>query len=394
MKPIRRVGAASPFGLALPSATPTAGQLYGPRGAWLDDARLVVADTGNHRVLIWHDLPASDGAEADVVLGQPDFTSEGQNAGGRGPEHGLAMPTGVLVHEGRLVVADSWNHRVLVWNRLPEAPGTRPDVVLGQDDLSGCLPQRGAACGPTALYWPYGIGVVDGWFWVTDTGNRRVVGWPGLPEPGQAPAVVLGQPDASANDENRGGAASAASFRWPHAVAGHGGAFFVADAGNHRVLGWHPRPEGDAPASSVLGQPSFAATEELPHRKQGAHRLRFPYAVASEADTLAVADTANNRVLLWDGLPGPSLQRPADHVIGQPDFDQAGENRWKQVADDTLCWPYGLWLHGDRLAVADSGNNRVVLWDITRPMGEATPRDGRGHAVHIHASGIPHSGSR
>jgi len=55
-------------------------------------------------------------------------------------------------------------------------------------------------------------------------------------------------------------------------------------------------------------------------------------------------------------------------VIGQEDFDAAGENRWKAVADDTLCWPYGLWMHDGRLAIADSGNNRVMLWttaDIT-----------------------------
>jgi hypothetical protein len=49
-------------------------------------------------------------------------------------------------------------------------------------------------------------------------------------------------------------------------------------------------------------------------------------------------------------------------VLGQPDFATAGENRWSAVDHDTLCWPYGLSLRGDRLAVADSGNNRVMLW--------------------------------
>jgi hypothetical protein len=75
---------------------------------------------------------------------------------------------------------------------------------------------------------------------------------------------------------------------------------------------------------------------------------------------LAVADTANNRVLLWDGLPLDG--RSADVVLAQPTFGANGENRWSSVTSDTLCWPYGLWLHGDRLAVADSGNNRVVIW--------------------------------
>jgi len=28
--------------------------MYAPRGVWTDGERVVVADTGNHRVLIWH----------------------------------------------------------------------------------------------------------------------------------------------------------------------------------------------------------------------------------------------------------------------------------------------------------------------------------------------------
>jgi hypothetical protein len=75
---------------------------------------------------------------------------------------------------------------------------------------------------------------------------------------------------------------------------------------------------------------------------------------------LAVADTANNRILLWDGVPFDG--RGADHVLAQHDFGSNGENRWTSVQRDTLCWPYGLSLRGDTLAVADSGNNRVMVW--------------------------------
>ncbi len=78
---------------------------------------------------------------------------------------------------------------------------------------------------------------------------------------------------------------------------------------------------------------------------------------------MAVTDTASNRVLVWDQLPiGPA---PADRVLGQLDFTTGGENRWDAVADDTLCWPYGLCLHGDRVAIADSGNNRVMVWELS-----------------------------
>lgn len=44
--------------------------------------------------------------------------------------------------------------------------------------------------------------------------------------------------------------------------------------------------------------------------------------------------------------------------------DVNGENRWSRVEHDTFCWPYGLSHHGEHLAVADSGNNRVMVWRV------------------------------
>lgn len=364
-RPLLRLGAESPGGLALPAAHPTPAQLYAPRGVSLDGERLIVADSGNHRLLIWHGLPAADGAPADVVLGQPDFTSEGPAAGGRGPANGLHLPTGVLVAEGRLYVADAWHHRVLVWERVPEGSDTPPDYALGQASLTEVEPNQGGEPHALSLYWPYGIGWCAGWFYVADTGNRRVLGWRGLPAPGQAPDLILGQPTPEAHDENRGGPPGPASFRWPHAVAGDGATLYVADAGNHRVLGWSPPPAADRPAELVLGQPDFASNQELAYYAQGPSRLRFPYALALEGGLLAAADTANNRVLVWAAAPRTGAFAPADLALGQENLDGNGENRWRAVAPDTLCWPYGVCLHRGRLAIADSGNNRVMIWALS-----------------------------
>jgi hypothetical protein len=363
--PLVWLGAPSPGGLALPDARPTPAQLYAPRGVFLNDALLAVADSGNHRVLIWHSLPQADGAPADVVLGQPDFWSEGPAAGGRGPANGVHLPTGLLVAEGRLYVADAWHHRVLVWERVPERSNTPPDYALGQATLADAEPNRGGPPGPLSLYWPYGLGWCAGWFYVADTGNRRVLGWRGLPAPEQPPDLVLGQPSPAANDENRAGPPGPASFRWPHAIAGDGASLYVADAGNHRLLGWAPPPAADRPADLVLGQPDFAGAREQPHVPQGPSKLRFPYAVACDGGLLATADTANNRVLVWDALPRQGTFQPAALVLGQDDFAGSGENRWHAVAHDSLCWPYGLALHRNRLAIADSGNNRVMIWALT-----------------------------
>lgn len=364
-RPAVWLGAPAPGGLALPSATPTMAWMYSPRGVYLDDNHLVVADSGNHRVLIWHGVPTGDEQPADVVLGQPDGTTEGRAAGGRGPDNGMNLPTGVLVHDGRLLVADAWHHRILVWDSVPVHSDTPPDLILGQADPGAVEPNAGGDCTADTMYWPFGIAVVGSRFWVADTGNRRILGWSGgIPDPGMPADIVVGQPDSSHREENRGAAVSASSFRWPHALAGREDLLLVADAGDHRMLGWSPQPEADRPADLVLGQPDFVTAQEWPYGPQRADRFRFPYAVALDSrggtERLAIADTANNRVLLWDGVPTDG--RGADAVLAQPTFAANGENRWSAVHRDTMCWPYGIALHGDALAVADSGNNRVVLW--------------------------------
>ncbi len=135
-----------------------------------------------------------------MVLGQPDGETEGHAAGGRGPERGMNLPTGVLVHDGRLIVADAWHHRILVWNTVPETSDVAPDLVLGQPDATSVEENRGGELfGVDAATGRSVSRVVGSTFWVADTGNRRVLGWRnGIPEPDQPADIVLGQPDAAA----------------------------------------------------------------------------------------------------------------------------------------------------------------------------------------------------
>lgn len=352
-------------GFPMPVA-PSPHTLFGPRGCCLVTQRgpLWIADTGHHRLLGWRQCPREDGIAADWVIGQPDFYSEGRNAKSNPGPATLNVPTGIAAYGSGLAVADAWNHRVLIWRRLPQNNHCAPDLVLGQENFENVATNRGRSTpGADTLYWPYGVSAWGEALVVADTGNRRVLIWLTPPERNGQPAdLVLGQAGFDRRDENAGGAPSAMSMRWPHSIARWGEALCVADAGNNRVMIWDRMPsEPGAEGRWILGQADGSHVDHnAGHYWPHAGTLNMPYGAAAVGEWLVVADTANSRLLGWhqqDLVTGAKARA----LAGQPTFERKGDNQWAFPSRDTLCWPYGLSICEGLLAVADSGNNRVLI---------------------------------
>ncbi|WP_143467633.1 hypothetical protein [Leptolyngbya ohadii] len=351
---------------------PRSTSLFAPRGACLTESgQFWVSDTGHHRLLGWRSMPQTDHQPADWVIGQPDFQREGQNAKGQPGRATVSVPTGICGCGNGLAVADAWNHRVLIWKEMPQDHNVPADLVLGQADFSQNQPNRGEQeTRADRLHWSYGVFFQEGRLFVADTGNRRVLIWNQMPEENGQPAdVVLGQADMTLRNENRGDSPTAASLRWGHSIAIWQGNLVVADAGNNRVMIWDGIPtENNTPCAAVLGQTNFEQVE----LNQGVYlpsatSLNMPYGVAALKDWLLVVDTANSRLLGWQSDGQPDLHsltgRPADLLLGQPHFRSKGENRdYGLPQRDSFCWCYGIQICGDWVTIADSGNNRVLLW--------------------------------
>jgi DNA-binding beta-propeller fold protein YncE len=303
---------------------PSASSLFGPRGACLASSAgpLLVCDTGHHRLLIWKAVPGSDGVPADLVIGQPDFSAEGRNARRETGAATLNVPTGISVSADVLAVADAWNHRVLLWYGMPCRPNQPADVVLGQKDFRSGLANRGeGATRVDTLNWPYGVLIHERCLYVADTGNRRILVWHSLPETNGTPAdLVL--------DEG---------MRWPHGIAANEDHLFVADAGSSRLFVWR----------------------NLVFVGGRGEDINMPYGVTVQHDRVVVADTANSRLLGFDFATGTPRW-----LAGQKTLNDKGDNRWGFAARDSLCWPQGVAACGDTLVVADSGNHRILLWEI------------------------------
>ncbi len=207
------------------------------------DGRLIVTDNFANRVLIWNEIPTANGAPADVVVGQPDFTSD---AAGIGPSS-LSSPRGVWSDGTRLAVADGNNFRVLVWNRMPTTNGAPADVVLGAPDFTspGSITASASSVGR-----PHDV-VSDGEvLFVSDEENSRVLvfAFPGTS--GASALGVLGQTDftlSAGDDPDQDGVSegvvSARTFGTdsPNNLELIGGRLYVSDVANHRVLVFDPR---------------------------------------------------------------------------------------------------------------------------------------------------------
>lgn len=349
---------------------PTRHTMFGPRGVCIapGGGPLFVADTGHHRVLIWHRLPEADNTPADLVIGQPDMFSEGRNGCGPVGPATLNMPVGLACDGRILAVADAWNHRVLIWKSLPRYSNQPADLVLGQADFSGMLANRGAPdTAADRLNWCYGVSIDMGRMIVADTGNRRVLIWNAMPTASGQPAdLVLGQIDMVTRDDNASGFGGAVGMRWPHNVVVADGRLLVADVGNNRIMAWNAAPNANgAPCSLVLGQPGFDGNDQNRANSHPNNRaLNMPYGLAVKDGVLLCADTANSRLLGYP-MDGLAMDAPATGLAGQCGFADKGDNRWRSAARDSLCWPFGMAVAGETLAIADTGNNRVLLWRVT-----------------------------
>ncbi|GAB4417035.1 MAG: hypothetical protein OHK0039_26920 [Bacteroidia bacterium] len=97
-------------------------------------------------------------------------------------------------------------------------------------------------------------------------------------------------------------------------------------------------------------------------RGEAGNPLLAPRGVFLHDRTLLVADTGQNRVFIWRDFEPGQLHAAAACVLGQAQVGDTGRNAGAQASAQTLHYPSGLWTDGEKLAVADAWNHRVLLW--------------------------------
>lgn len=215
-----------------------------------DGNKLIVSDAGNNRVLIWNTIPTTNGKAADVVIGQTSFTTATAGT----TQTKLDYPTGIYVSpNGKLIVSDFGNHRVLIWNSIPTTNGQPADVVVGQPNFTTSTLGNAA----NKMNNPWGVWVSpEGKMLVADALNNRVLIFNTIPAINGVNAdVVVGQ---SGFGVSTSGIAANRLFTPVGVTISPDGKMAIAEFSNNRVLIYNSIPTiNGASADVVLGQPNF-----------------------------------------------------------------------------------------------------------------------------------------
>lgn len=137
---------------------------------------------------------------------------------------------------------------------------------------------------------------------------------------------------------------------------------YVADYQNNRVLIWNTPPLNNrTPADVVIGQTSPSANVATCNNTN----LYNPSGVYSDGIKLFVADTNHHRVLVWNTVP-TSNGTPADIVIGQTSFTACAVNQTGDTYEansGSLYSPSGVTVFNGKLQIADTNNNRILIYN-------------------------------
>jgi DNA-binding beta-propeller fold protein YncE len=142
------------------------GALAQPSGISSDGEFLYVADSEGSAIRA---VPVDPDAKMTTVVGTHDLPNgrslfEFGDTDGTGDDVRLQHPLGVVYHDGKVYVADAYNHKIKVVD-----PKTRKTETWIGDGTAG------TRLAPARLHEPAGMAVADGKLFIADTNNHRIL---------------------------------------------------------------------------------------------------------------------------------------------------------------------------------------------------------------------------
>lgn len=320
----------------------SASTLNNPVGITVANGKLYVADAGNNRILVYNNLPTSNGVAADAVIGQADFltTTAGTSAS---KLNGIQS----LSSDGTYLAVAEWsNSRVSLW---PLANPSTASYVLGQPDMNSSTVNNGGISNKS-MGAAAGVGFANGKLYVGDATNSRVLVFNSNSLTNFANALnVIGQ----SNFTNSAGGSGLSGFAGNYSLTTNGTKLAILDNNNDRVLFYNSLPTSDG-VSADFDWGGWGVAN---------NRLNSPVGISMGSDKFFIADRNNDRVLVFNSIPTASTTLP-DAVLGQSVYTSSDHNQCNcsTAAANTLWGVHHIYWDGCRLYVTDKQNNRVLVY--------------------------------
>ena len=290
-----------------------------PSGLTSDGTRLVMTDIFNNRVLIWNTPPTHSSQAPDLVLGQPNFTTNEPGTG----RHQMNWPVSASTDGTRLAVTDTNNDRILIWTEFPTSNAEPADIIL--QGGSNAEPAKGN------IQWPWGVWTDGNKLAVASTGSGSVLIWNTFPTGDGQPADLL--------------LTGSGAIGTPRQITSDGNSLMVGD---------HNAATGGQSDPGTFFWTSFPTADNQPYdffvvdplgEKMSAPWLRGDF--ADDGRLIMMGDTLH----IWNEMPQSASDRPVLSNNGQA---RAGgyDFRWGDFSTVVVV--------GGRVYITTNGSTLVV----------------------------------
>lgn len=271
---------------------------------------------------------------------------------------------------GLMFVADRSNNRVLGYNQVPTTNGAAADFVIGQTCTSGsgktCVTGQSPGTTSNTLSAPSAVHCFNNMLFIVEKTNNRILVFNPIPTTTNPTAsFAIGAPTMTTVEP---GTCSASTFASPYEAAYDGTSLYVVDGSNNRVVIYNPIPTAaGAIATAVVGQPNLGVGEASETGNcavnQGAgnpskYTLDNPESLTIYDNWLGINDGYNHRMTFYNLPITAGVMPAAAYQWGQLDM-----NSVRAVA----ATPYqissyrGIIISGSMMWAPDEQYNRLMV---------------------------------
>lgn len=327
-----------------------------------DGTHVVLADTWNNRVLLWNSVPASGNVAPDIVLGQPTFVTNNPGTG----LNQMNWPVGVSIANGKLVVADTYNNRILIWNSIPTHNDQPADL-----EIVGAY-QTGPNYGSAALRdigWPWGVWTNGTKLVITTTSKGLILIWNSFPTATNQSADLyiygggIGTPRTITSDGN-------------HLIIGDHNA--CLQNAQNQTTGFYPIPCSVPTVSSTWFWKSFPTHDnQLPD-----YYMNEP----SGSTWMSGQFTSDGKLFMMGSILYEWNTFPINGSVA-PDLEVGSWYIPGQIAKYTFIVPFSLALAGSKVIISENQGNKLLFFNSLPTSSTQSPDYAVG-APNIYASTI------